>query len=148
MKNKEAVGNLGEEELNFLKKVRLTRDDTRAAAQELFSVSHQSRKRDVALMEKLFVQAPAALTMGHNLLKEASLEEAQLEEVEKIKVAYNVYHFFESGAHLDSAQRRFPELTKAAKARPAVMLKKVNSSETSGNTSAGSTSGSTSGASV
>lgn len=131
-----AVGNLGEEELNFLKHVRLTREDTRADANALFSVAHQTRARDRQLLEKLFVQTPGALTMGHNLLKEASAE--QLETFEKISVAYNVYHFFEAGAHLDSAQRRFPELVKAAKAHPTVALKKTTPlSSSTGDTNAG-----------
>ena len=122
-KTKEAVGNLGEEEMNFLKYVRMTRDDTRKDANELFSLAHQTRQRDIALMEKLFVQAPGAITMAHNLLKEASAE--QWDAFEKVKVAYNVHNFFESGAYLTDAQRRYPELQKVAKARPAVTLKKA-----------------------
>lgn len=122
-KTKEAVGNLGEEEMNFLKYVRMTRDDTRRDANELFTAAHQTRKRDIALMEKLFIQAPAAMTMSHNLLKEASAE--QWDAFEKVKVAYNVTQFFEKGAHLTDAQRRYPELQKVAKARPAVMIKKA-----------------------
>lgn len=125
MKNKEAVGNLGEEEMSFMKRVRMTRDDTRRDANDLFSIAHQSRERDVDLMGKLFEQAPAALTMSNQLLKEGSAE--QWDEYEKIKVAYNVHHYFESGAHLTPAQRRFPELQKVALVapRPTVSLKKI-----------------------
>lgn len=136
--DKEAVGNIGEEEMSFIKHVRLTRDDTRRDANALFTKAHQSRDRDRKLVEKLFVQAPGAVTMAPNLQKEASAE--QWEQFEKIKVAYNVHHFFESGAHMTAAQRRFPELLKVAKARPVVSLKKTPSSsvptgETSGATS-------------
>ncbi len=122
-KTKEAVGNLGEEEMNFIKHVRLTRDDTRRDANALFSKAHQSRDRDRKLVEKLFVQAPGSVTMAPNLQKEASAE--QWEQFEKVKVAYNVHAFFESGAHLTPAQRRFPELLKVAKARPVVSMKKT-----------------------
>lgn len=136
--NKEAVGNIGEEEMNFVKHVRLTREDTRRDANALFSKAHQSRERDRKLVEKLFLQAPGAVTMAPNLQKEAFVE--QWEHFEKIKVAYNVHHFFESGAHMTPAQRRFPELMKVAKARPVVSMKKVpaassTSGETSGSTS-------------
>lgn len=123
-KHKEAVGNLGEEEVNFLKHVRLTRADTRKAANELFVSAPQNRERDQALMRKLLVQAPGAMTMSDGLLpKMASSED--VEQFEKVKVAYNVWHFFESGAHLDAAQRRFPELTKVSKVRPVVSMKKI-----------------------
>lgn len=136
-KNKEAVGNLGDEELNFLKHVRLTRSDTRKDLTNLFKTSPQNRERDRALMEKLFVQMPGAQTMADNLLKTASA--SQIESFEKIKVAYNVHHFFESGAHLTEAQRRFPELQKVAgrsgqPVRPAVSLKKQVSGPTTGAT--------------
>lgn len=137
-KNKEAVGNLGAEEANFLKYVRLTREDTRRDVNELFSVAHQNRDRDRKLMEKLFVQTPGAMTMSDNLLKNASAD--QFEEFEKIKVAYNVWHFFESGSHMDSAQKRFPELMKVGKARPVVALRKTTPpSATSGDTEGGAT---------
>ncbi len=76
MKNKEAVGNLGEEEINFLKKVRQTREETRQDANALFTTSHQNRKRDRALLEKLFVQFPGAMVMANSLLKEAGVKEA------------------------------------------------------------------------
>ena len=111
-KNKEAVGNLGEEEMAFLKYVRKTRDTTRDEANNLFSSAHQTRARDNKLMNKLFVQFPAAQAMSHNLLKEASAE--QFEQFEKIKIAYNTHHFFEAGAHLTEAQKRYPELQKVA----------------------------------
>ena len=122
-KTKEAVGNLGEEEMNFIKHVRQTRDDTRRDANALFSKAHQTRERDRKLMDKLFSQFPGAQVMAHNLLKEASAE--QFEAFEKVKIAYNVHAFFESGAHLTPAQRRFPELLKVAKARPVVSMKKT-----------------------
>jgi len=141
-KNKEAVGNLGAEELNFMRHVRLTRNDTRKDLTNLFQTSPQNRERDQALMKKLFVQADGAMTMADNLLKTASA--SQIESFEKIKVAYNVHHFFESGAHLTEAQRRFPELRKVAArsgqpARPAVSLKKQVSAPTTGSTGSNTT---------
>lgn len=133
---KEAVGNLGEEELNFLKMVRMTRADTRRDAEALFSASHQCRARDLALMEKLFVQTPGSINMGYNLAKTASADEALFEQFEKIKVAYNVHHFFEADAHLSDAQRRYPELQKVA-ARPSMTLKKTKDCAPTGGSSHG-----------
>jgi hypothetical protein len=137
-KNKEAVGNLGEEELNFLRLVRQSRQDTRRDADALFKTAPQNRERDIKLMNKLFVQAPGAITMADNLLKNASAEE--FEKFEKMKIAYNVYAFFDGGFHYSPAQRRYPELLKVAKSRPAVVMKKTPDPETkTGNTSGGRT---------
>lgn len=136
-KNKEAVGNLGEEELSFLKIVRQTRQDTRRDANSLFTTAHQNRDRDIKLMEKLFVQTPGAMTMADNLLKSASAEE--FEAFEKMKVAYNVHAFFEGGHQFTEAQRRYPELMKVAKARPVVAMKKTPQPETKTGNSAGGT---------
>lgn len=123
---KEAVANLGEEEMAFLKHVRLTRNETRRDANALFSTAHQTRERDQALLNKLFIQTPAVISTSHSLLKEASAEE--FETYEKIKIAYNVFHFFDSGSDVPDVLRRYPELHKvAALKRPAMSLKAVPS---------------------
>lgn len=68
-----AVGNMGEEELARLVQIRLTRDDTRAEADLLFGgPAKDMRKADRGLLEKLFVQTPASVTMAPNLQKSAS----------------------------------------------------------------------------
>lgn len=128
---------LGKEELAFLTHVRMTRADTRAATNSLFSVAQQSRERDQALMDKLFVQAPAAITMSDNLVKNAFGTEEQFEEFTKIKTAYNVYHYFESEPFLTEAQRRYPELQKVA--RVSVMDTKKPMTASTGKTGAEST---------
>lgn len=143
MKNKESVANAGDEEFNFMKHVRLTREDTRRDTNALFQNAPQNRKRDQDLMNKLFIQTPAAQTMSDNLLKMSSVTEEQFAVFEKIKVAYNVHHFFESGAHLSEAQRRFPELLKVAgrssdTGRPTVNIKKTVTAPTTGPTAASS----------
>lgn len=68
-----AVGNMGEEELERLQRTVLTRDDTRAEADLLFGApAKDMRNTDRKLLGKLFVQAPAAVTMAPNLQKNAS----------------------------------------------------------------------------
>jgi len=72
-KKKIAVGNMGEEELARLVKTHLTREDTRAEADLLFGgAAKDMRKADRGMLEKLFVQTPASVTMAPNLQKQAS----------------------------------------------------------------------------
>lgn len=67
-----AVGNMGEEELERVQRVVMTRDDTRAEADLLFDGAKDMRKTDRGMLEKLFVQTPASVTMAPNLQKSAS----------------------------------------------------------------------------
>ena len=72
-KKKIAVGNMGEEELERLQRTVLTREDTRAEADLLFGApAKDMRNADRGMLHKLFVQAPAAVTMAPNLQKNAS----------------------------------------------------------------------------
>lgn len=74
-----AVGNMGEEELERMQRTVLTRDETRAEADLLFGeYAKDMRKTDKGLLEKLFVQTPAAVTMAPNLQKEASMKPVEL----------------------------------------------------------------------
>jgi hypothetical protein len=76
MKKKIAVGNGGEEELEQLQRIVLTRNDTRAAADVLFGApAAAARKVDRGLLEKLFVQTPAAVVMAPNLQKTSAVHE-------------------------------------------------------------------------
>lgn len=76
---KVAVGNMGEEELERMQRTVLTRDDTKAEADLLFGeYAKDMRKTDKALLEKLFIQTPAAVTMAPNLQKEASMKPVEL----------------------------------------------------------------------
>lgn len=78
-KKKIAVGNMGEEELERLQRTVLTRDDTRAEADLLFGApAKDMRKADRGLLEKLFVQTPAATTMAPNLQKEAKVSGVEM----------------------------------------------------------------------
>jgi hypothetical protein len=115
------VGNAGTEEFEQLKAMTYTRAETRAQADALFdSDAKKMRQADNALMGKLFVQAPAAVTMAPNLQKTAHVDA-----------------FFAEAAKGDDAQRRYPELLKVAAScggdprRPSVNLKprKATSSE-------------------
>lgn len=65
-----AVGNMGEEELERMQRTVLTREETRAEADVLFGGDAKAmRKADRGMMEKLFVQTPASVTMAPNLQK-------------------------------------------------------------------------------
>lgn len=69
---KQAVGNLGAEELARVSRYMKTRSETRAEADVLFgNTAKKMRAEDRKKLEKLFVQAPAAVTMAPNLQKEA-----------------------------------------------------------------------------
>lgn len=103
----------GSEELDRVKSIVLTREDTRAAADVLFGdQAVAARKKERELVAKLFLQAPAAQTMTPMLQKEASIQE----------LAPNTVAFFEKNAKamgLTDAQIRYPELLKVAAGRPA-----------------------------
>ena len=60
------------EDLNRMTRMVLTREETRAEADELFGgPAKEMRKKDKAYVDRLFVQAPASQTMAPNLQKEA-----------------------------------------------------------------------------
>jgi hypothetical protein len=104
-----AVGNLGEEELERLQRMTLTRDDTRAEADLLFGApATDMRKTDRKLLEKLFVQTPASVTMAPNLQKQAQVAQ------EPMSKTAHVDAFFEALSAPTDAQRRYPELLKVA----------------------------------
>src|SRR4051812_19096565 len=68
MKKKAAVGCVGHEELAEMTRMVLTRADTRAQARALFpAVADDASQRDSKLMKKLFLQAPAAISMSPQL---------------------------------------------------------------------------------
>ena len=99
-----AVGNMGEEELAQLQHIVLTREDTRAEADLLFGgPAKDMRKTDRKLLEKLFIQTPASVTMAPNLQKTAS-------------ITPRVDAFFEKLSAPTDAQRRYPELMKVSAA--------------------------------
>lgn len=77
-----------------------SRARTKDEVDGLFNNAPSQRKKDVKKMNELLVQAPAAQVQSPVLQKEAS--------------APSVLAFFEKKAHLTDAQRRFPELLKAA----------------------------------
>lgn len=97
MKNKTA----GDVEMaTRVKGLVLSRERSKNVIDGLFDHSKDARKKTVGQMEKLLVQAPAAQSQAPQLQKEAS--------------APSVMAFFEKKAYLSDAQRRFPELMKAA----------------------------------
>ena len=62
----------GTEEVSRVRQMILTREATKAEADVLFGGEAKAvRQRDRALLEKLFVQTPAAQSMAHSLQKEA-----------------------------------------------------------------------------
>lgn len=68
-----AVSNAGAEEAAQMVRTVITREDTRAEADTLFgNDAKEMRKRDRGILHKLFVQAPASVTMAPNLQKSAS----------------------------------------------------------------------------
>lgn len=76
---KVAVGNMGEEELERMQRTVLTRNETRAEADLLFGdYAKDMRKTDKGLLERLFIQTPAAVTMAPNLQKEARMKPVEL----------------------------------------------------------------------
>lgn len=99
-----------EEEPSRVRRMILTREETRAEADALFGDrAKEVRKADTAKMRQLFVQAPAAQTMAPNLQggteKTASVApsvDAFFSEIEKVASGQT------------EAQRRYPELLKVA----------------------------------
>lgn len=69
-KNKEAE-HADEETLVRVKRMVLSREQAKNTIDELFNQAKSARKKDVAKMEKLLVQAPAAQVQTPNLQKEA-----------------------------------------------------------------------------
>ena len=104
-----------------LSRMVMTRDDTRAEADALFGGEAATmRKLDREKMNKLFIQAPAAVTMAPNLQKAASVTPALDALFEKL-----------SQPQWDDAQLRYPELQKVAYANATTKtpdLKKRNPS--------------------
>lgn len=98
MTNKTASGN--DEAISRVHRSVLSRDEAKAYVDQLFNNAKPQRKKDVAQMNDLLVQAPGAQIQSPNLQKEA--------------VAQNVASFFEKKAHLSTAQRLYPELLKVA----------------------------------
>jgi hypothetical protein len=99
------VGNLGAEEVAELKAKVLTREDVRRETHALFSNADAAQKRDRKVVEKLFVQAPGAVT-APTLAKTAS----------QFSKTAAVDAWFSENGHLfqTEAQRRFPELMKVS----------------------------------
>lgn len=110
MKNKKAGMAEGGEALSRMKHVHLTRADTRAQVDALFGRSEDVRKRERKLLEKLFVQTPAAEGLPPELAKTASSMADEFERLEREDIARSTTDFFEKKAYLTEAQRRFPEL--------------------------------------
>ncbi len=118
-KEKLAVGNVGEEEVARVHRVVMTREETRAQTDDLFENAKKSREDGRKTVNKLFLQAPASITMAPILQKEkvaAALanDMEKLAQIETIEMAPRVLAFFEKKAYLTEAQRRFPELLKVA----------------------------------
>lgn len=85
---KVAVANAGEEELEQMQRTVLTRNETRAEADLLFGeYAKDMRKTDKGLLEKLFIQAPASVTMAPNLQKEASMKPVELLKLASVLAA-------------------------------------------------------------
>ena len=101
MKKRAGVANLGAEELAQTDMKVLTRARTRAEAELLFSQSNAASAKAQRQVDGLFVQSQGAETMSPMLSKTAAIDE-----------------FFEKLAEQQptQAQRRYPELLKAASA--------------------------------
>lgn len=107
----------------------MTRAETRAQADDLFTDAKKYRKMDREKLEKLFIQMPGAETMSPMLVKTsaATFATGMLQAIDKEKraSASAVYSFFENQEWLTDAQRRFPELLKVASPRHAASPKPV-----------------------
>jgi hypothetical protein len=112
-----AVSNLGEEELSRFKRVVRTRNETRAEADELFGeTAKKQRKTENEMMMKLFEQFPASVTMQPSLQKVSTVEDLDKYFGEEPNSTKHVDAYFEKRAYLTDAQKRYPELLKAASA--------------------------------
>lgn len=103
MTTKTAAASPTTEPLDRMQRMVMTREDTRRQADALFESGPDVRKKDRALMEKLFVQTPAAMTMAFNLQKKASITSHVDAVLEKL-----------AQPQLTEAQQRYPELLKVA----------------------------------
>lgn len=95
------VANLGAEEVAQAKAKVTTRAENQAFAETLFSEFNAEKARTQRKYEGLFVQTPGAETMAPLLAKTAAID-AFFTELEE--------------SQLSEAQRRYPELRKAAAA--------------------------------
>jgi hypothetical protein len=108
--------------------------DTQATIQKLFSYAKTNRERERAKAKKLFVQGGVATTnspgLQPNVLETPALEQdaGLAPAVKTASIAPRVDAWFEKNAHLllTEAQRRYPELLKAA-AVPSPTLKRGKS---------------------
>lgn len=121
------VGNQGAEELAQFKHMVLTREDNRKLIEGLFANSPMAgHNKDKALMQRLFVQAPAAVTMSPQLqptppesafnqgdLSGRTVSTGKLPSGKPFRKLSHVREFFDSGSHLTDAQKNFPELLNA-----------------------------------
>lgn len=101
----------GQEELAQVRRIVLTREDTKAQADVLFgNVAREMRKAERAKIDSLFVTAPLNQTMTPSL--------------QKVSAALHVEAFFDklASSHLTEAQQRYPELLKVAQ-QPTPSLK-------------------------
>ena len=118
MKIKKAgVANIGEEELaQTIMKIR-TRATARVEAEALFPHGSENRKGDVDLLRSLFVQAPAATTMSPQLLsKQAAVEEEYFNYSPLLTPHLDEFFKTAEVSQLTEAQKKYPELLKAAAA--------------------------------
>lgn len=101
MKKRAGVANLGAEEMAQTDLKVLTRARTRADAETLFSQANAAKAKEQRLLGNLFVQTQGAETEAPMLSKTAAIDE-----------------FFKqaSAGNLTPAQKRYPELLKAASA--------------------------------
>lgn len=115
MKKEAGMSDSGEG-LDEMKAIVITREDNKAAAHALFGQSYEEvRKREVELVNKLFMQGPVSQTMAVSLEKQASITPAIDALFEKNAKALGI----------TEAQVRYPELlTVKVAARPAPNLAK------------------------
>jgi hypothetical protein len=139
-KTKIAVGNLGAEELAQFKWTVRNRSDTQMEADALFGKNPEVRKKDRAILEKLFIQTPASTTNAPNLQKTAGVKctcpKTNCPACKKQKTsAIDAYTAQHEKAKLSSAQVRYPELLKVAAPAP-ILPKKINTDAKTGPTPA------------
>lgn len=91
------IGNVGAEELAELESMQREKSTTGQQLAALFNVMPETKKKERAEMEGFFLQAKAGQTMAPVLQKTSS-------------IAPRVTEFFEKKAHLETAERLFPEI--------------------------------------
>jgi hypothetical protein len=84
-----------------------TREDKRAETDALFENAKASRARDRAVVNKHFVQAPAAVTMATNL-------QAEMPKEASVAPHFDAWLEKNAGAFMSDAQKRYPELLKVS----------------------------------